>query len=120
MDSSTNTEDWQVETRIAGELSGCRSYVQLLAHDQETGLCDSRGCAITSTQSGQCLHCVPIEAKRILIDVSHQCEENNSVTRDLTLLQAFLLSLDVGLWSGNKRRTELAESQALVIVTVCH
>ncbi|KAE8453256.1 hypothetical protein EG329_011323 [Mollisiaceae sp. DMI_Dod_QoI] len=47
------------------------------------------------------------------------CEENNSVTRELELLQAFALSLDVGLWSGNKRKMELAESQALAVVTMC-
>ncbi|KAK0101287.1 hypothetical protein ONS95_006464 [Cadophora gregata] len=55
----------------------------------------------------------------VRFSVPKVCEENNSVTRDLTLLQGFLLSLDVGLWSGNKRKTELAESQALVVVTMC-
>ncbi|PVH75036.1 hypothetical protein DL98DRAFT_467018 [Cadophora sp. DSE1049] len=55
----------------------------------------------------------------VRFSVPKVCEENNSVTRDLTLLQAFVLSLDVGLWSGNKRKIELAESQALVVVTMC-
>jgi hypothetical protein len=32
------------------------------------------------------------------------CEDNNSMTRDLGLLQALVLNLDVGLWSGNKRK----------------
>jgi len=40
------------------------------------------------------------------------------VTREIGLLQAFVLSLDVGLWSGNKRKIELAESLALGVVTV--
>ena len=47
------------------------------------------------------------------------CEANNSVTRDLGLLQAMVLSLDVGLWSGNKRKIELAESHASVVTTMC-
>ena len=47
------------------------------------------------------------------------CEENNSVTRDLGLLQAMMLNLDVGLWSGNKRKMELAESHSGVITTMC-
>lgn len=47
------------------------------------------------------------------------CEENNSMTRDLSLLQAMVLNLDVGLWSGNKRKMELAESHALMLITMC-
>ncbi|KFZ19754.1 hypothetical protein V501_00524 [Pseudogymnoascus sp. VKM F-4519 (FW-2642)] len=47
------------------------------------------------------------------------CEENNSMTRDLGLLQALALNLDVGLWSGNKRKMELAESHALTVITMC-
>lgn len=47
------------------------------------------------------------------------CEENNSATRDLGLLQAMILNLDIGLWSGNKRRIELAESHAGVVTTMC-
>lgn len=43
---------------------------------------------------------------------------NNSVTRELDLLQALVLCLDVGLWSGNKRRIEMAEAEALTLVTV--
>ncbi|RDL31062.1 Uncharacterized protein BP5553_09851 [Venustampulla echinocandica] len=47
------------------------------------------------------------------------CEENNSATRDLGLLQAIALNLDVGLWSGNKRKIELAESHAGMVITMC-
>ncbi|KFY95369.1 hypothetical protein V500_02820 [Pseudogymnoascus sp. VKM F-4518 (FW-2643)] len=47
------------------------------------------------------------------------CDENNSLTRDLGLLQAMVLNLDVGLWSGNKRKMELAESLALAVITMC-
>ena len=41
------------------------------------------------------------------------------MTRDLGLLQAMMLNLDVGLWSGNKRKMELAESHSGVITTMC-
>ncbi|RFU32330.1 hypothetical protein B7463_g4023, partial [Scytalidium lignicola] len=37
-------------------------------------------------------------------------EENNSNSRELPGLQAFLIALDVGLWSGFKRKMEIAES----------
>lgn len=33
-------------------------------------------------------------------------------------MQAYALNLDVGLWSGNKRKMEIAESAANPIVTV--
>ena len=34
-------------------------------------------------------------------------------------LQAFILLLDVGVWSGFKRKIEIAESFLLPLVTVC-
>lgn len=47
-----------------------------------------------------------------------QFENDNSMTRDLEMLQAYLLELDVGIWSGIKRKMEIAESHALPMVTV--
>ena len=37
-------------------------------------------------------------------------EQDNSTTRQLQPLQAYLLYLDVGLWSGFRRKTEIASS----------
>jgi len=45
-------------------------------------------------------------------------EGNNSNTRRLDCIQTYMLSLDVGIWSGFKRRTELAEGFLLPLVTV--
>lgn len=39
-------------------------------------------------------------------------EQDNSHTRHLQALQAFMIGLDVGLWSGFKRKMEIAESFA--------
>lgn len=47
-----------------------------------------------------------------------QFEENNCITRHLQELQAFALILHIGLWSGHKRRIEIAESFAQTIITV--
>jgi len=47
-----------------------------------------------------------------------QFEAKNSNTRNLKCLQAFMLQLDVGIWSGFKRKTELAESFLQPLVTV--
>lgn len=40
------------------------------------------------------------------------------MTRDLQLLQANILELKLGLWSGNRRKMEIAESHGLPLVTV--
>ncbi|KAK1731440.1 hypothetical protein CaCOL14_003707 [Colletotrichum acutatum] len=37
-------------------------------------------------------------------------ESSNSFTRELAALQAFMLNLDIGIWSGFKRKMEIAES----------
>lgn len=56
------------------------------------------------------------EAVRLTIPST--CEEQNSVTRELWLVQSFILELEVGMWSGYKRKMELAESHEQIIVTV--
>ncbi|KAF8865705.1 hypothetical protein BDZ45DRAFT_684227 [Acephala macrosclerotiorum] len=43
-------------------------------------------------------------------------EQDNRHTRDLQALQAFTIGLDVGLWSGFKRKMEIAESFAQPII----
>ncbi|KAF9638568.1 c6 zinc finger domain containing protein [Lasiodiplodia theobromae] len=49
------------------------------------------------------------EAVRIaIVDV---IERRNAITRELWAIQSFLLIIDVFLWSGNKRKMEIAESQ---------
>lgn len=45
-------------------------------------------------------------------------EENNTTIRDLELLQAFLLQLELSLWSGHSRKIEIAESFLQPITTM--
>lgn len=47
-------------------------------------------------------------------------ERANSMTRALWALQAFVLDIEMGLWSGIKRKMEIAESQRQMPFTVCH
>lgn len=47
-------------------------------------------------------------------------EKANSMTRTLWALQAFVLAIEMGLWSGIKRKMEIAESQRQMPFTVCH
>ncbi|PVH79735.1 hypothetical protein DL98DRAFT_460770 [Cadophora sp. DSE1049] len=45
-------------------------------------------------------------------------EQNNSNTRNLQSLQAFVIGLDIGLWSGFKRKMEIAESFGQPVVAM--
>lgn len=45
-------------------------------------------------------------------------ESNNSNTRNIQVIQAFAMSLDIGLWSGVKRKMEIAESFAQPVLTM--
>ncbi|KAK0383847.1 hypothetical protein NLU13_9758 [Sarocladium strictum] len=42
--------------------------------------------------------------------VGEQWEGNNALTRNIELLQAFLIHLEIGLWSGHSRKIEITES----------
>ena len=47
-----------------------------------------------------------------------QYENDNSTTRDLRTSQTYALNIDVGIWSGNRRKTEIAESFLQPLVTM--
>lgn len=54
----------------------------------------------------------------VRLTIPKRCEMANSKTRDLSILQALMLELEVGLWSGNRRKMEIAESHHQVLLTV--
>ena len=56
------------------------------------------------------------EAIRTAVQV--QVEEDNTLLRDLQIMQASLLQLKIGLWSGDSRKMELAEGFQAVLVTM--
>jgi len=50
------------------------------------------------------------EAVRLAIP--DRWEENNSLTRDISYIQAFFVQLDIGLWSGHRRKMEISQSHS--------
>jgi hypothetical protein len=56
------------------------------------------------------------EAIRTAVQV--HVEEDNSLMRDLQIMQGSLLQLKIGLWSGDSRKMELAEGFQTVLVTM--
>ncbi|KAM5349874.1 hypothetical protein ACJ41O_006379 [Fusarium nematophilum] len=47
-----------------------------------------------------------------------RCEEANAITRELWIVQTFMVLNESGLWSGIKRKMELAESHTQVLYTM--
>ncbi|XTI82960.1 fungal-specific transcription factor domain-containing protein [Cenococcum geophilum] len=54
----------------------------------------------------------------VRLAIPKRCDMANSITRDLSILQALMLELEVGLWSGNRRKMEIAESHNQVLLTM--
>ncbi|KAJ5320635.1 hypothetical protein N7508_000918 [Penicillium antarcticum] len=45
-------------------------------------------------------------------------ERDNTFTRDLRTSQTYALTIDIGIWSGNRRKTEIAESFSQPLITM--
>jgi len=56
--------------------------------------------------------------KRVKKLICDKIEKDNSRSRELQLLQAYALELNIGLWSGNKRKMEIAEAHSQPLITV--
>jgi hypothetical protein len=53
-----------------------------------------------------------------MLTTTWQFEKLNAHTRNLSALQTYMLNLDVGIWSGFKRKMEIAESFLQPLLTV--
>jgi hypothetical protein len=47
-----------------------------------------------------------------------QYERDNTFIRDLRTSQIYALTIDIGIWSGNRRKTEIAESFSQPLITM--
>ncbi|UKZ51370.1 hypothetical protein TrVGV298_005129 [Trichoderma virens] len=56
------------------------------------------------------------EAVRITIPA--RFEDNNTAIQNLSLVQSLILGQDIGLWSGNRRKMEIAECHLVIPVTM--
>ncbi|KFA51945.1 hypothetical protein S40293_07056 [Stachybotrys chartarum IBT 40293] len=54
----------------------------------------------------------------VRIAIPKHWEQDNSLVRDLELAQAFLIILEIGLWSGHGRKVEIAESFLQPLLTM--
>ncbi|PSR99390.1 hypothetical protein BD289DRAFT_38255 [Coniella lustricola] len=54
----------------------------------------------------------------VRVTLPSKFEDNNSRVQDISMVQAVVLSQDIGLWSGNRRRMEIAESHLNIPITM--
>ncbi|KAI1848243.1 hypothetical protein JX266_005956 [Neoarthrinium moseri] len=54
----------------------------------------------------------------VRMGLAHRFEANNVRTRELQYLQTFMLQLDIGIWSGFKRKMEISESFIQPLLTM--
>ncbi|KAI0021456.1 hypothetical protein F4780DRAFT_737475 [Xylariomycetidae sp. FL0641] len=57
-------------------------------------------------------------AEAVRLGIPTRFEENNTGIVDLGLVQTLVLVQDIGLWSGNRRKMEIAECHLLIPVTM--
>ncbi|KAJ5653307.1 C6 and C2H2 transcription factor [Penicillium lividum] len=74
------------------------------------------GAVLTDLEAIQRLGYAMLEIARL--QVNDKYEDNNTLTRQLKQQQEYVLILQIGLWSGDKRRVEIAESFAQPVVTM--
>ncbi|KAE9982895.1 hypothetical protein EG328_010442 [Venturia inaequalis] len=100
---------------LTSPLSGADSWLHIptfcsTTKDRTEVLLSSiaAGAVLTPDNSLRKLGFALQEANRVYL--GDRFENDNSLILELQLKQAFLLSLEIGLWSGNSRKIELAES----------
>lgn len=88
------------------------------SHRESELLCAvvAAGAILTGTKAMRKFGFAMHEAARLAIP--RRCEEDNSITRELWVLQALMFDLDIGLWSGDQRKMELSESSQQILITV--
>ncbi|ROV99929.1 hypothetical protein VMCG_06185 [Cytospora schulzeri] len=80
------------------------------------GVAASAGAILTPVQTLRKFGFALQEAVRVTIP--NRFEDNNSNVQDQSLVQALVLGQDIGLWSGNRRRMEIAECHLNIPITM--
>jgi len=110
---STDTMDSWINIFLASHLCSVSSWVHFGSFSLNTqwpewlGMAASAGAALTPVPALRRFGFALQEAVRLTIPA--RFEENNTKIADIGLVQALMLVQDVGLWSGNRRKMEIAE-----------
>jgi hypothetical protein len=119
---SAEVLDQFIQIFFGSEVSRSDSWIHLptfklqAQRPELTGIIVAAGACLSPISTVRKLGFAIQEAVRI--SLARICENDNSRTRELELLQTYALELGIGLWSGNKRKMEIAESNSQPLVTV--
>ncbi|KAG9256746.1 uncharacterized protein F5Z01DRAFT_487176 [Emericellopsis atlantica] len=114
--------DMLMQFYLASPISKATSFLHAAAFDHKEkrpellAAMAANGAVLTSDSALTKLGYAIAECVRVAI--SNQWESDNTLVRDLQLSQAFLIILEMGLWSGHSRKVELAESFFLPLLTM--
>ncbi|KAE9366284.1 hypothetical protein N431DRAFT_419464 [Stipitochalara longipes BDJ] len=107
---------------LKSEATKMHSWIHLPTFRPRTQGPEFNGIVIAS---GAILSAVPTVRKlglaiqeTVRLALPSSIEKDNSRSRELQLLQAYALELNIGLWSGNKRKMEIAEAHAQPLITM--
>ncbi|KAH8683668.1 hypothetical protein BGZ61DRAFT_496026 [Ilyonectria robusta] len=114
--------DTLLQYYLTSPVASAASFLHLATFDPNTrrpelvAIMAAAGAALTSdpalTKLGYAIQeCVRVAVIRLW-------EEDNTMARDLELSQAFLLTLEIGLWSGHSRKVEIAEGLLQPLLTM--
>jgi hypothetical protein len=119
---STELLDNLIHQFFSFELSRTDSWIHLPTfrlngqRPELTGIIVAAGAVLSTVPVVRKLGFAIQEAVRLAIPKIF--EADNTTTRDLRLLQAYSLELNIGLWSGDRRKMEMAESFAQPVITM--
>ncbi|KAH7144101.1 hypothetical protein B0J13DRAFT_502011 [Dactylonectria estremocensis] len=114
--------DTLLQYYLTSPVTGAASFLHLAAFNPNTSrpelvaIMAAAGAALTSDPTLTKLGYAIQECVRVAI--VKLWEEDNTMVRDLQISQAFLITLEIGLWSGHNRKVEIAEGLLQPILTM--
>ncbi|KAH7129185.1 hypothetical protein EDB81DRAFT_950885 [Dactylonectria macrodidyma] len=114
--------DTLLQYYLTSPVTGAASFLHLAAFNPNTSrpelvaIMAAAGAALTSDPTLTKLGYAIQECVRVAI--LKLWEEDNTMVRDLQISQAFLITLEIGLWSGHNRKVEIAEGLLQPILTM--
>lgn len=114
--------DSLMHTFFRSELSREDSWIHIPTFKPQTNRAEWNAIVVAA---GAVLSSIPTVRKlgfaieeAVRLTVPAVCEKDNSRTRELQLVQTFALQLNIGLWSGNNRKMEIAECHSQPLITM--
>jgi hypothetical protein len=120
---STEVMDTMVHIFLASHMCSVSSWIHFSLFDMSAQWPDWIAVAAAA---GGVLTPVPTLRKfglalqeAVRLTIQSRFESKNTSIQDMGLLQTLIMGQDIGLWSGNRRKMEIAECHLVIPITVC-